>query len=182
MFFKCIFVWQKPKGQGNLSDAQAILTQAASDMVDGTSSKTNKQLAKMAQDYSKQLNIPIFAQGEVAKILAEDNIQVVGSTPCEAIPDNLGSKKYIGTFGVAKIQRKYCDEHHINRVLVLAPYPHTLRAKWTYEKLGLQVILPPDLPPIIFEKGMNQCRWRRAITAYPYELTARLKYLFRGVI
>ena len=182
LFFKCLFVWWKPRGFGNLSEAQIILTQAASDMLDGSSSKTNKLLAEAAKNYSEKLNIPIFAQGEVARVLKERNVPVVGSTPREAIPDNFGSKDYYGTSGVAEIQKKYCDEHSLKKALILAATPHTWRAKWTYEKLGLKVILPPESPPMIFEKGMNQRRWRRAITAYPYELKARLDYLFNGVI
>jgi hypothetical protein len=182
LFFECIFCWWNPRGQGDLKDAQIILTQAASDMRDSSSSTTNKLLAQAADMYGKKLNIPIFPQGEVAKVLDRMNVFIVGRTPCEAIPDNFGSKEYQGTSGVAMIQKKYCDEHRYSTVIVLAATPHTWRAKWTYEKLGLKVIIPPDSPPMVFEKNMNQRRWRRAITAYPYELKARLEYLFNGEI
>lgn len=183
MFLKCLFCWWKPGIKGNLKDAQIILTQASSDMEDGSSSKSNKILAETAKFYSEKLNIPIFAQGEVAKVLKEMNVNsLVGSTPCEAIPDNFESKDYYGTSGVALIQKKYCDEHNIKNALILALYPHTWRAMWTYEKIGIKIILPPKSPSMIFEKKANQHRWRKAITAYPYELSARLKYLFMGLI
>jgi hypothetical protein len=182
LFFKCILCWWNPKAQGNLSDAQIILTQAQSDMKDGTSSKGNILMAEVAKKYNEELGIPIFAQGEVARVLDTMKVSVIGRTPCEAIPDNFGNNEYQGTSGVALIQKKYCDEHGLTRVLVIAGSPHTYRAMWTYEKMGFTVILPPKSPPMIFEKGANQDRWSRAITAYPYELWARLKYLFMGVI
>lgn len=182
LFIQSLVCWWNPGARGNLSDAQIILTQAASDMADGTSSKTNKLLAEAAQRYAEQLKIPIFAQGEVARVLDLLNVEVVGRTPCEAIPDNFGSGEYQGTDGVAKVQKKYCDQHGFTRILMLAASPHTWRAKWTYEKLGFEVILPPKSPPMISQKGMNQKRWSRYSTAYPYELGARLKYLFIGLI
>ncbi len=182
MFLKCFFVWWNPRGHDDLKNAQIILTQAESDMKDGSSSKGNKLLAETVRTYYEKLNIPIFAQGEVAKVLDTMNIPVVERTPCEAVPDNLGSKEYQGTSGVALKQKKYCDEHGFTKVLIVAGSPHTWRAKWTYEKLGLKVILPPKSPPMIFEKGVSQDRWSRTITAYPYELSARLKYFFMGLI
>ena len=182
LFFKCLFCWWNPKQQGNMSDTQIILTQAASDMADGSSSTTTILLAQAARIYSEKLNVPIFAQGEVARVLDSMNYPVVGRTPREAIPDNFGSKEYYGTSGVAKIQKEYCDEKGLTKALIIAASPHTWRAKWTYEKLGIKVILPPKSPPMIFEKGMNQKRWSSAIRAYPYELKARLQYLFKGLI
>ncbi len=182
LFFKCIFYWWNPRGQKNLKDAQIILTQAQTDMADGSSSRGNKLMAEVTAKYSKELSIPIFAQGEVARVLDTMYVSVVGRTPCEAIPDNFGLKEYHGTSGVATVQKKYCDEKGFTRVLVIAGSPHTWRAKWTYEKMGFIVMLPRKSPPMIFEKGANQKRWSRAVTAYPYELSARLKYLFHGVI
>ncbi len=182
LFFKCLFCWWNPKGQEDMSEAQIILTQAASDMADGSSSITNKLLAQAAKDYSEKLHLPIFPQGEVARVLDAMNVPVVGRTPCEAIPDNFGSTEYHGTSGVAEVQKEYCDKHGITKALVLAGSPHTWRAKWTYEKLGLKVILPPKSPPMIYQKGMNQRRWSTAWRALPYELKARLDYLVKGVI
>ena len=151
-------------------------------MADGTSSTTNQLLAEAAKKYSEELGIPIFAQGEVARILDAMQVPVVGRTPCESIPDNFGSKDYHGTFGVALIQKRYCDEHGLTKALVLAAWPHTWRAKWTYQRLGMEAIIPPDSPPMIFQKGMNQKRWDAAYKAYPYEFSARLAYLLQGVI
>jgi hypothetical protein len=182
LFFKCLFFWWNPEGEDDLKEAQIILTQAASDMADGSPSMTNKLLAEAARSYSEELHIPVFAQGEVARVLDGMDVSVIGRTPREAIPDNFGSTEYHGTSGVALVQKRYCDEHGVTKALILAGSPHIWRAKWTYEKLGIKVILPPKSPPMVFEKGMSQRRWSAAWRAYPYELKARLGYLFEGVI
>lgn len=182
LFLKCLFVWWKPQGSKNISKAQIILTQAGSDLSDGSISKTNRDLAILAKKYSEQLNIPIFAQGEVARVLDEMNVPVIARTKSEAIPDNFGSKEYQGTDGIVSLQKKYCDEHGFKRVIILAFVPHIWRAKWTYEKAGFDTFIPNDLPWYVFQKDANQQRWRRAITAYPYEFKTRLEYLFKGMI
>ena len=182
LLFKCFFVWWKPKGNRNLSEAQIIVTQAGSDLLDGSTAQTNKDLAAVAKKYHKALGIPIFAQGEVARVLDQMNVPVAGSTPREAIPDNFGSKEYQGTSGVAALQKKYCDEHGYTKVLVVALVPHIWRAKWTYEKQGFETFSPSDLPWYVLETNANQRRWRRAVVAYPYEFKARLEYLFKGMI
>jgi hypothetical protein len=182
LFFKCLFVWWKPQGDKNPSEAQVIVTQAGSDLVDGSTAQTNVDLANIAREYHEKLGIPIFAQGEVARALDNMNVPVAGRTPREAIPDNFGSREYQGTSGVAALQKKYCDEHGFTKVLVVAFVPHIWRAKWTYEKQGFQVLVPPDLPWYVFETDANQRRWRRAVVAYPYELKARFEYLFKSLI
>jgi hypothetical protein len=181
IFFQSVFCWWDPRGQIDLSPAQIILTQAASDMADGSSSTTNRLLAQAAKEYHEKLGLPIFAQGEVARVLDTMGVPVVGRTPREAIPDNFGSKQYQGTSGVALLQKRYCDEHGLTRALVLAGSPHTWRARWTYEKLGLTVLLPRVSPRMVYEKGMNQKRWSSAWRAIPYEFSARMLYLFKGI-
>ena len=182
LFLKCFFVWCKPRGSEDLSQAQIILTQAGSDLVDESIGQTNRDLARLAKKYSEQFNIPIFAQGEVARVLDEMNVLVAVRTKPEAIPDNFGSDEYQGTDGIVSLQKKYCDKHGFKKVIVLAFVPHIWRAKWAYEKAGFKVIIPSDLPWYVFEKQANQRRWRRPITAYPYELKTRLEYLFKGMI
>lgn len=179
--FQCLFVWGQPAPRGALDDAQLIVTQAMSDCEGGASSDTNLVVAELARKYHEQLGIPIFPQKEVGTILEAMGVQVVSCAPAQsAIP--LLSKQYIGTEGVAWLQKVFCDSHAWTRMLIIVPYPHFWRALWIYERLGLQVIVPSGLPKMKFQSNLSQWRWRRTITAYPYELLARLRSLYKGLI
>lgn len=177
--FECLFIWGEPTSRGNPGDAEVILTQSMSDCEGGASSDTNLVVAELARKYHEKLGIPIFPQKEVGRILEALGVPVVGNTPEQSTTPML-SKKYIGTEGVAWLQKAFCDSCAWTRVLILVPYPHFWRALWIYERLGLEVIIPPGLPKMKFQSTMIQKRWRRAITAYPYELMARLWSLYEG--
>lgn len=179
--FQCFFVWGQPAPRGAAGDAQLIVTQAMSDCVDGGSSETNFVVAELARKYHAELGIPIFSQKEVGRILEAMGVQVVSNAPTQSTTPIL-SKKYIGTEGVARLQKVFCDSRAWARALIVVPYPHFWRALWIYERLGLQVIVPEGLPKMKFQSNLSQWRWRRAITAYPYELAARLRSLCRGLI
>lgn len=179
--FQCIFNWRKPPGEGRLQDAQLIVTQAASDLEGGLPSKSNMGLADCAQHYHKMLGIPIFPQAEVGRIIKQRGIHILGNTPFDS-NTSIFSSKYSGSDGVARLQKELCDEMGWSRVILIATYPHAWRARWIYERLGLEVIIPPDLPKMKFEHKFSQKRWRWAITAYPYEFLTRLFFLYKGLI
>jgi hypothetical protein len=178
--FSC---WGTPQPEGDLSSAQIILTQAAPNLVGNREySLTNVALALMAERLQRELDIPIFAQEEVAVILRERGADLVGSTPVFSnVP--ITSKQYgTGSEGVARLQLDFCQAHGYRSVIIIAFVPHAWRAIWTYQKLGFDVIVPPNLPQVEFQKEFEQWRWRSPITAYPYELLARLAYFKSGFI
>lgn len=179
--FECVFVWGEPTPRGNLQDAQLIVTQAMPDCAGGASSDTNVAIADLAQHLHDKLGIPIFPQAEVGKILETRGVPLVGNTLFYGNVSLLADE-YIGSHGIARLQKNLCDEHGWTKVLLVVPFPHAWRALWIYERLGLKVIVPPGLPKIKFQRNLTQRRWRRAITAYPYELLARLISLYMGVI
>lgn len=179
--FQCVFIWRKPSGEGCLQEAQLIVTQAASDLKDGLFSKSNIGLADCAQRYHEILGIPIFPQAEVGRILKQRDVHILGDTPFDS-NTSIFSSNYSGSDGVAKLQKELCDREGWSRVILVATYPHAWRARWIYERLGLKVIIPPDLPRMQFERKFSQKRWRWPITAYPYEFLTRLFFLYKGLI
>lgn len=178
---KCLFVWGQPTPKGDPKDAQLIVVQSMSDCEGDVSSQTNLIVADYVCKYHERFGTPIFPQAEVGRILEEQHIPTVGETAFYSKVD-LGSDEYIGSDGIARLQKRLCDEKGWTRVLVVASYPHAHRACWIYERLGLEVIVPPALPKMWFEKQFSQGRWRRPISAYPYELLARLFFLYKGLI
>ncbi len=179
--FQCFTVWGQPAPSGNSEDAQLIVTQAMPDCEGSVSSDTKLELANLAQRHHQELGIPIFPQAEVGRVLENRGVRVIGSAPNQSTISLL-SDEYIGSHGIAQLQKDFCDSRGWTRVLVVVPYPHAWRAIWIYERLGFEVIIPPDLPKMKFQSSMTQGRWRRAITAYPYELLARLWSLCKGLI
>lgn len=180
-FIQILFLWGKPEDKGLLSSAELIVVQAMSDCIGGHSSRTNYKLAALAKWYQKRLNIPIFPQGEVGNILLKQGVVLIANSPVQST-DDMSSSLYITTESLAQLQKKLCDTYEWTTVLVIAPYPHAWRAIWTYEKLGLRVIIPENLPKMEFQKELISPRWRHRVTAYPYELLARLLYLYKGYI
>ncbi len=179
--FQCFFVWGQPTPKGNPKDAQLIVVQAMSDCEGDVSSQTNLSLASYALRYYERFGTPIFPQAEVGRIIEGQHTPIVGETAfCSTV--DLWSDEYIRSDEVARLQKHLCDETGWTRVLVVASYPHAHRACWIYERLGFEVIIPPALPKMQFEKEFSQRRWRKPISAYPYELLARLFFLYKGLI
>ena len=179
--FQCFFVWGRPAPRGNPKEAQLIVVQAMSDCEGDVSSQTNLCVAGYVKGYYERFGTPIFPQAEVGRILERQGIPTVGRTAFYSTVD-LRSHDYVGSDGIARLQKRLCDERGWTRVLVVASYPHAHRACWIYERLGLEVIVPPALPKMRFEREFSQRRWRRPISAYSYELLARLFFLYKGLI
>ncbi len=180
-FFECLFRWGCPEARGNPRDAEIILTQAASNLLGNRPSITNQELAIFAARYVTQLEIPVFPQAEVGQLLAQTGIVPVGTMGFDTNA-SLFSSNYMGSGGVAMLQKAYCDEHALTKILVVAPYPHFWRVLWTYERLGLTVIIPPNTPRMHFEREYVHARWSRSVTAYSYEFLARMYFFYKGII
>jgi hypothetical protein len=180
-FLQCFFVWGVPKPRGNPTHAQIILTQAMPNLEPGIPSRANVLMADFVERCQLKLKLPIFAQGELAEVLKHRGVVLAGETPVQSTANVLGAH-YLGTFEVAGLQKEYCTQMCYSRIIPVSAAPHIWRAVWVYERLGFKVIVPTDMPAMVFEKGLTQRRWRRAITAYPYELLARLLYLYKGYI
>ena len=144
--------------------------------MDGSTSKTNRELAEFAASYQRGVGLPILAQGEVARAL--DNLAKparVHSRTALQTETGLFKKGYLDTYGVAHAHLEYCIARGWKRVLVVGYVPHIWRARWTYEGLGLTVIVPKDLPRISFER-FSQVRLSSALRLYAFELCARVYY------
>ena len=133
------------------------------------SSQTNLSLASYALRYYERFGTPIFPQAEVGRIIEGQHTPIVGETAfCSTV--DLWSDEYIRSDEVARLQKHLCDETGWTRVLVVASYPHAHRACWIYERLGFEVIIPPALPKMQFErssaKGVGANQSARIHTSY----------------
>lgn len=164
-----------------MHSAQIILTQACSDLESGKTSGTNVWIAAMAAQLSNEFGIGIFSQGEVTAKLRQLGVEVAGSTRIQSTA-NPFEDEYLDTWGVAQEQAAYCRKNGITRVLVMHYVPHVWRVMWCYKRLGLEVIVPPDLPIMVYEEGLQQKRLSSPWTLYPFELAARLVYWWKGYI
>ncbi len=179
-FFTCLFYWRRPVPDRTLNDAQVIIVLACSDLANGETSLTNRQLADYAIVYHRLLSLPIIAQGEVARAIKDKGVPVFSQTRLQTTARPL-DPRYLDTQAVAEHDRTLCREQGWTRILLFAYVPYVWRARWVYERLGLQIIIPRNLPHIIFE-DFAQKRLSRRQTLYPFELIARLVYLWRGNI
>jgi len=179
---QCIFVWGRPASKGNPQKAQLIVVQTASDCEGGVASVTNIALADLAERYHKKFGTPIFPQAEAERILQGRGVVSVGTTLIYSTVPLLSEKYGNGSLGIAESQQQFCAERGWTKVLVLAYYPHAWRVIWIYERMGLEVIIPKDLPKMHPQANMSQWRHRRAVTSYLFELAARLFFLYKGYI
>lgn len=177
---QCLFVWGTPKPRGDLHEAQVILTQSMSDCTNGSVSKVHSSLAEYVQKLYDELGLPICAQGELAPALEARRLPLVGKTMAQIAYD-VADPEYFGTYEVALEQVRFCAGRY-RQIIPVQVTPAIWRAIWVYEKLGFGVIIPPGIPAMAFQENLKEWRWRRAITAYPYELAARLVYLSKGYI
>lgn len=182
MLFKCLFCWGTPRPVGDASSAQVICVQACGDLADGTTSQTNASLAYTAAEYRNVLGLPLLAQGEVADALSRMSVRSVVRTATQEELRKSG-KPYMNTYHVAIEHLKCCKANGWSRVIVVGYAPsHVWRCIWTYERLGLTVILPSEMPSIIWGEHLYQKRLRTPLTHFPFEVCARLFFLYRGYI
>lgn len=179
-FLECLFVWGAPQAKGDPAKACLIVTQANANLTSGATSDINKMIARVAAVYARRYGAPIFPQAEVGEYLEGQGIQTVGGrTPFQADRPQ-GSESY----EVARWQKSYYDKNRLEGPILLATTrPHCFRAVRIYEKMGFKVVVMPDaFPPMIFQKGLRQWFWRTPWIGYPYELLARLYYLYMGYL
>jgi len=71
---------------------------------------------------------------------------------------------------------------NIRTIIPAQVKPAIWRAIWMYEMLGLEVVVPPRIPKMIFQPNLKEPRWRVAWKAYLYEFSVRIYYLLMGYI
>ena len=179
---QCIFVWRVPNPCGNPATADLIVVQSASDCIGNATSTTNIALADAAQVLHETHGTPIFPQAEVGRVLNTRGVATIATTPIYSTISLLTSEYGAGSYDVALLHKQLCVKHGWTKVVVLAYHPHIVRVVWIYEKLGFEVIVPSNVPRMTYQSTASQWRHRRAITSLPYELAARLWFLYQGYI
>jgi hypothetical protein len=171
----CLFVWHL-KGTEDFSGADCIFAHAGAYTVDGKPGKMNEYLVEVVIGLHKRTVLPIFAQGELARLLTERGVPVVGSTPLQA-----ESKEYIDSVYVTRACKKLCDQNGWRRVIMVSYHPHLWRGKAVAEKLGMEVIIP-KIRPGIYDPECSQKWMRSPWLNTPRELACRLVWLLQGKI
>ncbi len=178
---RCLFIWGRPQARGELARAQAICSFAFSDLTNGMPSETNSAMTEAAHQLQKMLSLPIYAQGEVARLLHHRKAYVSGQTKTQAEARWRGDP-YIETIDVVLEHERPLIEHGYKRVIPIAYHPYFWRAVWTLERRGFTVIIPESIPELVSGEKVTPWTHRGLFRNNCYEFCARLYYLYKGYI
>lgn len=176
---QCLVVWHvRPSTLEEMREAQAIVALAASDLDDDDSSPTNYLLADLADWLHGLYRIPIFAQGEVGRLCKSRVRRTRTIFEMRSLPGYI----YPSSHGVMLEQLPWFEESNCNRIIAVA-YTHYLwRVVMMFRKAGFTVYVPSMIPSAWWQKGAEQRRHRTPFTGVPFEVMARLYFLYMGWI
>ncbi len=182
MLLRCLFCWGIPTPVGDPARAQVICVQACGDLASGGTSQTNVAIAYTAAEYRGVLGLPLLAQGEVADALIPLGVKSIVRTKTQAELRDAG-EPYKSTYDVALEHLRYARMNGWTRAIVVAYAPtHIWRCIWVYERLGFTVIIPSEMPSLVWGEDLYQRRLSARSRHFPFELLARLWFLYRGYI
>lgn len=135
----------------------------------------NHAIAQLAIDHTL-LGRPLL----VDRMLVEDtnNIGLVPDFIAEGPVTGLKGDG-LGTWGALLLIRAYMDEHELNKPLTVAQAFHASRVAAQSKKLGMEPILPPDLPRK-FDIRSKQIWTKNRLLWIPCELLAEHLLRNRG--
>lgn len=178
--WQCLTHWRvESRGVTALQQAQVIVTQSAELLRDGSAGPGNVLLAEHAARLHERFKLPIIAQHEV--LAAKPDLPVVGVVG--AAQDGGVRQRPADTHEVALAQKKICDEHGWQNVLVVTFPEHMWRACEVYKKIGLNPEPAVMLGHSRIYYHQNARRWQlRSVLRFKYfwEIPARLLFLKRG--
>jgi hypothetical protein len=171
LIWQCVTMWRVPAT--SLEGAQAILCHAAGENSPDDPGSVNRYLASLVTDLYKNLQVPVFVQGEVAPCLSE--IPVYASArQAEVAPH------YINTYDLTRWFRGECEKIRATRVVVVSYYPHYWRAVRAAQSLGFTVLVPEGIEEMYDAHNSQwwaRFKWRNRL----YEaLLARPGSLLKG--
>ena len=118
---------------------------------DGTLSPgpTNEELARVVEDFVAEHPVPVFAQWEVAGLLAESGVGDITSIDPDTGPD--GEVVYLSTAGVAEKAATLAEQQgvELGQVGVIAFQDHAVRSTLVSQAAGMDAARVPegvDLP------------------------------------
>ncbi len=171
--FACFFCWRREHiTNDELAGSPIIVAFSFGGRFYGTG-KSNRFLIDFASSLFEQYRTPIIAQWEIGEYVKNGIIQTIKKSRVAG--------QYLDTYEVAYQATEVCEKLGIKKVLVLAHPHHTLRCKWTLEKLGLKAFLI-DTTNCPYDPKSNQTWTRNALKFIPREILARLMYLVKGYI
>lgn len=173
--WECLFVWHL-KGTSNFSGADCVFAHAGAYTTAGEPGKMNEYLVEMIADLYQKTRLPIFAQGEMARLLIARGIPVAGSTPTQA-----ESEEYLDSVGVTKVFKTLADKRGWRRPIMVSYHPHLWRGKAAAEKIGMEILVP-HIRPGIYDSECSQVWMRSPWLNTPRELACRLVWLLQGKI
>lgn len=168
LLWEAMTCW-KVRPEGDLSDAQAILTHEAGETTMGPGIQ-NEHLADVAACLHKLLSLPIIPYGGVAVCLR-------GKVPFTMfVGRQADSLTYMDTWDVTLVQAKHCWSNGWSRVIMVGFPDHYWRLKKVCEKLRLIVIVPEGLENHYDRRSLQWWCRRRAFFLL-CELVKRIEYI-----
>lgn len=170
ILWQCFTVWHVEPT--SLENAQVILSQAGGNVDEETPGKINEHLATIIRELHEQFQLPLILQGEVVPCLRD--LRILAHTAQQQEID-----RYLSTRDVCLFQKKVCEEHGFQRVIVVAFGHHLWRAVRATERVGLEVLIPPGIQNV-YEPKSSQWFCRSSFLFVPREIMVRLYFLMRG--
>jgi len=170
--WECLTVWHVP--HTSLVGVQAIVAHAPGENTDGTPGCVNEFLADTIRGLYNRYNVPVIVQGELRACLYDVPLAAVSKKQNEA-------PGYLSTKDIVLWHKAECDKLGVRVVALVSFDPHFWRAMKATQKVGL-VALVPVLIKEMYDPANSQWRWRYKYIARPYELLARLYFLWKGWI
>ena len=136
---------------------------------DGTLSPgpTNEALAQVVEDFVADHPVPVFAQWEVADLLAENGVGDIISIDPDTGPD--GEVVYLSTAGVAEKAVTLADQQGVDlgQVGVIAFADHAVRCALVSQAAGMNAARVPEGvdPPTEYDPESGQ-EWTRDRATY----------------
>jgi len=169
----CLLEWHvTPSDQ--CDSAEVVIAQAFGRAEFNQPGLSNKALAKVVEELTRNSVTPVILQWEVA-----DAFQAAEGQEVFVVRQHREPGRYLDTLEVLEQALVICRQRQWTRVAVVAHPDHIWRVAVCAQKMGLTVMVP-DTSGVPYDRKSVQ-RWTRSsIHWWPRELPVRLLCLVRG--
>lgn len=140
---------------------------------------SNSHIAKIALRYAREKKIPMIIQKEVGDFFRETGIMKI---VVRIIEKHRSEREYLDTYEVLSQAYEIMQKYGWKKALLVAHPAQIPRAKRVLGKMGVKVIIPPDLKRIPFDPYSLQWWTRGSLRWWLQEIPTRLIYKARGWI
>lgn len=163
--------------QGDITDADVALVFDFGSGSDLRPTTSNEQLARVALRLG---TIPLLAQTEAAAVLSSTGRAVVDLQVLARTRFGLGMYEYVDTRGVARVAAEIVRDAGWRTVAVVAHPAHAARCAALCEAQGLDVVVPPHVSGVGFDRMSGQWWTRRRVAWVAREAAVLVHHLVAG--